>query len=180
MIFTNAALVLAAVVATVFCEGISPNGTARILGGVEASFKQQPYVVQVLFREVHHIGTATMIAPRLALTAAQVTFKMRALDLWIRLNDGRSHHGHERHSRERRHSNERRNSHERDDDSLFGVLKIIEHTCYDPLTQDNDISILKLFEPIRLKIYPQLPRYFEDPTLNNAVAVSGWGLARHF
>lgn len=168
MVWIKAAFVLGAVMATALCEESSVNGVARILGGVESNFKQQPFVTEVVwFRGRYHLGTATLIAARLAITSAQVTYKLKASDIRVRVNDDRP--------RPDRRSGEK-DSHERDDDSLFEVYKIIEHTCYDPLTQDNDISILKLFEPIRIKVYPLLPTFYEEPAVSTVVAISGWGV----
>lgn len=170
MIWISAAVVFAAVSLGTASEEIPLNGSARIVGGIETNFKQQPYVVRVVYRVYHYIGVATLIAPRMALTAAQVTYKLKASDICIKVNDKSR-----RDSRERSRESHGRDSREKDD-SLFEVLKIIEHTCYDPLTQDNDIAILKLLDPIRLKIYPQLPKFFEDPVVSTVVAISGWGV----
>lgn len=170
MVWIQFALLIAAIVVTA-SEDVPSNGSARIVGGVETNFKQQPFVVEVLFRDRSHLGAATMIAPRMGLTAAQVTFKLKASDIRIRVNGEKSSHEHRSHESK----SHERNSHEKDD-SLFEVLKIIEHTCYDPLTQDNDISILKLLEPIRLRFYPKLPTFLEEPKEKTAVAISGWGV----
>lgn len=148
------------------------NATARIVGGFKVKVEDVPFVVEVVLSDRSHIGTATMIGVRIALTSAQVTYKMKATDIMVKTR--RSFHGQKSHDPSSSHEND---SHESDD--LFEVFKIIQHTCFDPMSLENDISILKLFEPVHLKVFPTLPTFLTDPTEDTASIISGWGVRKN-
>jgi len=136
-------------------QSIVPT-TQRIVGGVEAVAHSWPWMVSLQLRD-HFCGGA-LIDTRHVLTAAHCLTSV--VDHQIRVITG---------LHERTNLNTGRTQN-------IAVSRVFMHEQYNSITQNHDIAILRLAQPVQLNNYVSLiclPG--PDPPESAAVTVAGWG-----
>jgi len=129
-------------------------GEGRIVGGRKASIEEFPWQISLEFRRTPICG-GSILDKHTVITAAHCTNGKDAPDFRIRAGS----------------------TYNNDGGVVIDVVEKIEHENYDPDSYDNDVTILKLKEPLSFdetKKPVLLPRAPFDE--NTPVNVSGWGL----
>ena len=136
-------------------EKLSAN--PRIVGGEEAEKGAWPWIV-ALYDDIDQFCGGTLVTPEWVITAAQCTEDMTADEITIRYGF---------------------NSFTKDPVMTVAVDRIVDHPGYDPVTIDNDLSLLHLSTPITGQNVISLVSQ-DDPqslyTTDTVNLVAGWGL----
>lgn len=140
--------------------GIATKSFPKISGGRPADPGEWPWMAALLPDQYSAAFCGgVLITDRHVLTAAHCTRKFRANELYVRLGEYDFSRFNETRSRD------------------FRVLEIRNHLDFDPVTYENDISVLKLHAPTLFNTYIWpvcMPPLGEDWEGRQAV-VTGWG-----
>ncbi|KAG5867195.1 hypothetical protein JTB14_031964, partial [Gonioctena quinquepunctata] len=138
-------------------ESLIPEENGRIVGGITTTISAYPHQVSVEYFGNHYCGGA-LISEIWVMTAAHCT----GVDYpsFLRVRAGTSFQG--------------------TGGTVVGIRKISRLEEYNNKTNDNDIALLKLYEPITsedVEVVP-LPTMDMTPKVGDLGTVTGWGKTR--
>ncbi|KAJ6633771.1 Transmembrane protease serine 9 [Pseudolycoriella hygida] len=132
----------------------------RIVGGNPGDIFDIPYILALIeedFGFLWQICGAVIISPTRALTAAHCTEWFPDYPLFVRGGSTNSEQG----------------------GQLVTVASLVDHPAYDPYTLDNDISVLRLAEPLNVALPGMsaigMPTQGAGTAVGTMARVSGWG-----
>lgn len=140
--------------------GLSTRSYSKITGGRPADPSEWPWMVALIRRGYPHIFCGgVLVTDRHILTAAHCTYKYDKNELTVRLGEYNFNKKNETRSRD------------------FRVVDIRQHVDFDETTYDNDIAILKIFQPTLFNsyIWPVCMPPTGDDFEGYIGIVTGWG-----
>ncbi|XP_062391975.1 transmembrane protease serine 4b [Sardina pilchardus] len=142
------------------CSDCGPAvGEDRIVGGSDSFIEEWPWQASLQWRGQHRCG-GSLVSLRWVVTAAHCfTSRTREVDHW-RVVLGRTQMG---------------------SSGGVSVDRIIIHSSYKPTSNDYDIALMQLSQPVKTtdSVYPVcLPPHFLPLKTGEPLVVTGWGLLR--